>query len=97
MPSKSHEIGMRHGPVRDIDGEAVAGIAFAPLRHEEKVPRAVKGRPRICGRRQGHQAAYCNCPKSRGVHDQSPYLSTQLASLARRINLIYAHLPLSAC
>ena len=92
-----YEIGMRHNPVGDIDGEAVAGIACASLRHEEEVPRAIIRRPRVCGRRQGHKAAYYNYPKSRGVHDQSPYLSTRLASLARGIDLIYVRLLPGAC
>ena len=97
MSSELYEIGMRHDPVGDIDGEAVAGIACASLCHEEEVPRAVKARPGICGRRQDHKAAYCNYPKSTGVHDQSPYLSTQLASPVRGFDLIYVRLPPSAC
>ena len=88
---------MRHNSIGDIDGEAVAGIAWSSLRHEEEVPRAIIGRSRASGRRQGNKAARCNYPKSRGVHDQSPHLSTKLASLARRIGLIYVRLLLSAC
>ena len=33
-----YEIGMSHNSVRNIDGEVVAGIACAPLRHEDEIP-----------------------------------------------------------
>lgn len=49
VSSELYEIGMRHNSVGDIDGEAVAGIACASLRHEEEVPRAIIGRARAGG------------------------------------------------
>src|SRR4029077_15448201 len=76
-----YEIGMRHDPIRDIDGEAVAGIACASLRHEEKVPRAVKGRAPPGGRRHRNQAARCNYRKESGLHGKSPDQSRPFASL----------------
>jgi hypothetical protein len=63
-----YEIGMSHHSVRNIDGEVVAGIACAPLRHEDEIPGAIVGGSRLRGRRRGYKADGCNHPERRRLH-----------------------------
>src|ERR1700735_1503266 len=53
---ESYEIGMGHNAVGDIDGEVVAGIACAPLRHEGEIPGAIIGGTRVCHGCRGDDA-----------------------------------------
>jgi hypothetical protein len=46
MTSEVNDIWVGDGSVRDVDGEIVGGIAIAPLRDKEKIPRSVVGGPR---------------------------------------------------
>lgn len=57
---------MGNDSIGDIDREVVAGIARAPLRDEDEIPRAVIGRSRLRG--WGHQAKSCNRPEQMRLH-----------------------------
>ena len=65
---ESYQVGMGHNAVGNIDGEVVTGIAWAPLRHEDKIPGAIIGGSRVCDRYRGHKADCCNHPERTNCH-----------------------------
>ena len=68
ISSESHEIGMSHDAVGNIDGEVVGGIACALLRREDEVPGAIVSGTRVCHRCRGDKAGGCNDPERRRLH-----------------------------
>jgi len=79
---------MGHNVVGNIDSEVVAGITFAPLRHEREIPGATKGGSRVRGR--GDEADGCNHPERRRLHfDTSP--SCQAAASQQMQQFLVRH------
>jgi transcription initiation factor TFIIIB Brf1 subunit/transcription initiation factor TFIIB len=87
---------MCHNSVGDINGEVVAGVACASLRHEDEVPRTIVSRSRVCGMRQGNKRDYCRRTKRKRFHNNfSEALSKWRASLTKRIDQMGSKLNIS--